>query len=96
MGPTEQKHRVAFEVAENVWTRKSLDDLIFLVLVLVDTFTAFPVKSVQAVTSTDKTTLNEVYACCVSRRLYMCRSSYLMRALLVCSSTPCAASAVRR
>ena len=72
MGPTEQKHRVAFEVAENVWTRKSLDDLIFLVLVLVDTFTAFPVKSVQAVTSTDKTTLNEVYACCLNRRLYMC------------------------
>lgn len=60
MGSTEQKHRVAFEVAEDMWTRKSLDDLVFLVFVLVDTFTAFPVKSVQAVTSTDKTTLNEV------------------------------------
>ena len=60
MGSTEQKHRVAFGVAEDMWTRKSLDDLVFLVFVLVDTFTAFPVKSVQAVTSTDKTTLNEV------------------------------------
>jgi len=60
MGSTLQKHRVAFEVAEDLWTRKSLDDLIFLLFVLVDTFTAFPVKSVQAVTSTDKTTLKEV------------------------------------
>lgn len=60
MGSTEQKHRVAFEVAEDMWTRKSLDDLVFLVFVLVDTFTAFPVKSLQASTASKQANLKQV------------------------------------
>jgi len=70
MGPTEQKHRVAFEVAENVWTRKSLDDLIFLVFVLVDTFTAFPVKSLQASTASKQANLKQVRRSVVSTTSY--------------------------
>ena len=60
MGSTEQKHRVAFGVAEDMWTRKSLDDLVFLVFVLVDTFTAFPVKSLQASTASKQANLKQV------------------------------------
>lgn len=55
-----QKHRRAWQIAQDMWSRQSLDDLVFLVFVLTDTFTDFRVQSVQSVTSTETTSPSQV------------------------------------
>ena len=54
------KHRQLYQVTNDMWGRRSKDDILFMVLVLVDAFTQFPVKSVKAVTSSDVTTFAQV------------------------------------
>lgn len=48
------KHRQSYLIAQEMWGRKSCDDLLFMVLVMIDSF-SFPVPSVQTVTNTDNT-----------------------------------------
>lgn len=45
---------------QDLWLRRSSDDLLFLVLVLIDSFTDVDVRSVKSVTATSNTGLKEV------------------------------------
>ena len=47
-------------IVTDLWKRKSSDDLLFLILYLIDTFTDTTVNSIQAVTSTSNSGLKEV------------------------------------
>lgn len=55
-----RKEKIVYETVREVWERKSLDDLLFLFYVLVDTFTSFEVSSVKAVTTTESTGLSQI------------------------------------
>ena len=57
--------RNAYTIAQTMWKRKSCDDLLFMLLVLIDVFTPIKIKSVKSVTTTESTSLNQV-ACMVS------------------------------
>lgn len=52
------------KIISNLWTRKSTDDLLFMLLILIDTFKIAKVKSIQAVTSTSNTGMEELKCMC--------------------------------
>jgi len=56
--------RKRYEIAMDLWQRKSLDDLVFLMFVLIDTYGAYPIKSVQSVTSTESTSFEQLSCMC--------------------------------
>jgi len=79
-------HRASYEVVQEVWLRKSSEDILFLVLVLINTFADIPIKTVQAVTSTDNTGLDEV-GCMTSncsKQMINCFKSEQCRQALDC------------
>ena len=53
------KDRQAYEIALETWARRSSGDILFMILVLIDRYYT-PVPSVQTVTSTDVTGLEQV------------------------------------
>lgn len=55
-----KQHKKAYEITQDMWSRKSLEDLVFMVFVLLDTFAEYPIKSVASVTSTESTSLSQV------------------------------------
>ena len=56
---TRANQRNAYQITEDVWERRSADDMVFLINVMVDVFVK-PIKSVQAVTSTDETSIDQL------------------------------------
>jgi hypothetical protein len=53
-------HKMAYSITQDMWTRKSIDDLLFMMFVLIDTFGDYPIKSVASVTNTESTSWSQV------------------------------------
>ena len=58
--------RKRYEIAVDLWKRNSLDDLVFLMFILIDTYGQHRIKSVQSVTSTEATSFDQVLCMCSS------------------------------
>ena len=58
-----RKQRLAHQIVLESWARKSSDDLLYMILILLDTYST-PIKSVQSVTSTENTGLSQVACMC--------------------------------
>ena len=58
-----RKQRLAHQIVLESWARKSSDDLLYMILILLDTYST-PVKSVQSVTSTENTGLSQLACMC--------------------------------
>jgi hypothetical protein len=80
-----RKARLAYEVSEESWSRRSSDDILFLIEVLVDTFSK-PIKSVQSVTSTEATGLTELSCMCgnCANEMINCFKNPTCRKALAC------------
>lgn len=72
------KSRYAYDLVQDLWSRRNIDDLLFLVLVLVDTFTPINIDSVKSVTSTETTSLKQV----------QCMSSKCLDEMINCFKNP--------
>lgn len=59
------KQRESYKIAQEMWSRKSSGDLVFMSLVLIDCFST-PVPSVVSVTSTDNTGLKQLSCMCAN------------------------------
>ena len=55
------KHRSVKDIALDLWLRKSTGDVLFLLLVLIDSFSNVAIKTVQSVTSSDNTSFDQFY-----------------------------------
>lgn len=60
----QRRYKTAAGMSVDLWGRRSVEDLLFMVLVLVDGFTGFGVKSVRSVTSSDTTSLPQLISIC--------------------------------
>ena len=58
--------RKRYEIAVDLWKRNSLDDLVFLMFILIDTYGKYRIKSVQSVTSTEATSFDQVLCMCTN------------------------------
>lgn len=92
MEPFEWERRNAIvniiTLVDDLWTRKSSDDILFLLLTLIDTFTSRHVKSVQAVTSPANTGWKEL-KCMVSNcgsEIFECLKDEKCRKAVSCLS----------
>lgn len=56
--------RKRYELATDLWSRRSLDDLVFLMFILVDSYGKHPIKSVKSVTSTETTGFKQLSCMC--------------------------------
>ena len=66
--------------------RKSSDDLLFMILVLIDSFSDVKIKSVQSVTSTDQTGPKQLLSMCknCAKEMFDCLSDESCRKALNC------------
>ena len=55
------KHRSVKDTVRNLWSRKSTGDILFLLLVLIDSFSDIEVKTVKSVTSSESTSFDQFY-----------------------------------
>eukprot|EP01041_Mallomonas_annulata_P003646 gene3646-7273_t len=74
------KERLTYEISQEMWTRKSSGDLLFLSQVMIDCFST-PVPSVKSVSSTESTSLSQVhtiFTCSGNDQVcaYRCITSY--------------------
>lgn len=58
--------RKRYDIAVDLWKRNSLDDLVFLMFILIDTYGKYRIKSVQSVTSTEATSFDQVLCMCTN------------------------------
>lgn len=56
----QRSHKKAYSIVQDMWSRRSLEDLLFMVFVLIDTFGDYPIKSVASVTNTEATSFTQV------------------------------------
>jgi hypothetical protein len=56
-----EAHQLAYDIIQDMWQRKSVEDLLFMLYVLLDSFSDYPIKSVQAVTNSANTNLKQVF-----------------------------------
>jgi len=85
--PLAAQHAKAYEIVTDMWGRNSLEDLVFLFFVLVDTFFMdYPVKSVRSVSSTESTSMGQLYSMCsnCAKEMADCFSDPTCRAALDC------------
>eukprot|EP00981_Chlorochromonas_danica_P007617 scaffold1829_cov194-Ochromonas_danica.AAC.6 len=54
------KHKVGYEIALDMWQRHSLEDILFMVFVLLDSYTNYPIQSVQSATSSASSGLKQM------------------------------------
>lgn len=64
LNPQRKKDRKVFEIAKEGFQRQSLDDLVFVTMSLIDTFSDTKIKSVESVTSTETTSLQQLKCMC--------------------------------
>ena len=62
--PSRGADEKAYSITGDMWKRMSMDDLIFMIFVLVDSFANYPIKSVKSMTSSDDTSLGQVGCMC--------------------------------
>ena len=76
----------ASEILSELWTRKSSDDMVFLMLLLIHSFTKYNVKSVVAATSSDSTGFKELTCMCskCSKEMINCLSNPECKKALDC------------
>lgn len=81
-----KKHRDTYTIVHDMWGRKSSDDLLFMLFVLIDVFSDISVKSVQTVTNTDQTGLSELSCMCsnCAQEMIDCFSDPTCRKALDC------------
>jgi hypothetical protein len=81
-----KQHKSAYSISQDMWSRKSSDDLLFMIYVLIDIFTDISIKSVQTVTSTEKTGLKELSCMCknCAKEMIDCFSDESCRKALNC------------
>lgn len=65
-GSEAARDRSTYQMVTEVWNRRSSDDLLFLLLVLIHNFTDLSVSSVVAATSSDKTGLRQISCMCTN------------------------------
>jgi len=82
----EKADRKCADIASDLWSRQSIEDLLFLAMVLVDSYGSYPVKSVASVTSTETTSLSQVQSmiCNCGPEIAACMSDEKCRAALDC------------
>ena len=80
-----RKQRLAYQIANECWNRRSSDDILFALLVLIDTFSV-PVASVQSQTSTETTSFKQLSCMCSNcgDEMIKCFSNPKCRAALDC------------
>lgn len=80
-----RKQRKAYQIAQESWDRRSSADILFMLLVLTDTFST-PIKSVQSVTSTETTGLSQLTCMCsnCADEMIKCFANPRCRAALDC------------
>lgn len=54
------KHKVGYEITLDMWQRHSVEDLLFMVFVLLDSYTDYPIQSVQSATSAASSGLKQM------------------------------------
>lgn len=81
-----RKQRNVHSIAQDMWSRRSADDLLFMILVMIDTFTTNSISSVQSVTSTESTSLQQLACMCsnCSEEMIGCFSNEQCRKALDC------------
>lgn len=74
------------KVVNDLWLRKSSGDILFMALVLVDSFTNINIKSVKSVTSNKSTSFSQLSCMCTncSKELLACISDPECKAALDC------------
>ena len=80
-----RKQRLAHQIVLESWERKSSDDLLYMLLILIDTYST-PIKSVQSVTSTENTGLSQLTCMCknCAREMVQCFQNPQCRKALDC------------
>lgn len=79
-------HKKTYLICQDMWLRRSSDDLVFMILVLIDAFTDKTIKSVQSVSSTEQTNLKQVASMCknCAKEMVDCLTDPLCRKALDC------------
>jgi hypothetical protein len=54
------QHAIAYDISHELWNRKSSGDMLFMLLILIDKFSSIRVSSVDSVTNTENTGLQEI------------------------------------
>ena len=83
--------RKRYEIAVDLWKRNSLDDLVFLMFILIDTYGKYRIKSVQSVTSTEATSFDQVLCMCTncSKEMIECFKDETCRKVTNQMQLPC-------
>lgn len=77
---------VVYSTVKEIWERKSIDDLLFAVMILIDKYSSTKIMSVQSVTSTESTSIDQLKSMCnnCAKEMIDCFSDPVCRKALAC------------